>query len=66
MWYLFGNPNRAIPSSSLAWFLVLMELIIRVAMVERFSHLSATHRYEIMNNGSNSGHFWRDFEVLEF
>ena len=23
-----------------------------------------THRYEIMNYGSNSGHFWRDFDVL--
>ena len=24
-----------------------------------------THRYEIMDKGSNSGHFWRDPEVLE-
>ena len=30
---------------------------------ERFSHLSATDRYEIMNNGSNADHFWRGFEV---
>ena len=30
------------------------------------SDFSATHRHEIINNGSNSGHFWRDFGVLEF
>ena len=35
-------------------------------LVERFSHLSVTDRYEIMNDGSNSGHFWRGFEVIEF
>jgi hypothetical protein len=28
------------------------------SLKERFSQLSATDRYEIMNNGSNSGHFW--------
>jgi hypothetical protein len=35
-------------------------------LIERFSHLSATHRHENMNKGSNSGNFWRDSEVLEF
>ena len=33
--------------------------------VERFSLLSATHRYEIMKNSSSSDHYWRDFGVSE-
>ena len=35
-----------------------------VPLHKQFSHLLATHRHEIMNNGSNSEYFWRDSEVL--
>ncbi|KAJ1495000.1 hypothetical protein T484DRAFT_2271903 [Baffinella frigidus] len=34
-------------------------------VVEWFSHLSATHRYEIMSKGSNSGHFWPCYPNLK-
>ena len=37
-----------------------------MTVIEPCSQLSANHhRYEIMNNGSNSGHFWRDSAVSE-
>ena len=28
--------------------------------VEQVSHLLTTHQYDILNNGSNFSHFWRD------
>ena len=33
--------------------------------VEQFSDLSATHRYEIMNKGSKSSHFWQTLKLRD-